>query len=73
MQEMKRVVVTGATGALGTALIRNLIAHKIEVYAVCRPKSPRIDNLLQLSGMYIVERNLADIAHLSNDIGKPCE
>ncbi len=73
MQEMKRVVVTGATGALGTALIRNLIAQGIEVYAVCRPKSPRIDNLPQLSGMYIVERNLADIAHLSNDIGKPCE
>jgi nucleoside-diphosphate-sugar epimerase len=36
---MKRVIITGPTGAIGIALIQHLIDNKVEVYAVCRKGS----------------------------------
>ncbi len=33
---MKRIIVTGATSMIGTALIEECIRHDIEVYAVVR-------------------------------------
>lgn len=38
---MKRAVVTGATGAIGTALIKELIKNNIEVLVFCREGSAR--------------------------------
>lgn len=38
---MKRVVITGATGAVGTALVQQLIDHNIEVLVLCRKDSKR--------------------------------
>ena len=42
---MKRVIITGPTGAVGVGLIRNLIKAGIEVMAVVRPGSNRVDNI----------------------------
>ena len=42
---MNRVVITGPTGAIGVALIEELIIREIEVIAVVRPKSKRKDNV----------------------------
>ena len=39
---IKSAVITGPTGAIGTALCRELAASGIKVYAVCRPGSPRM-------------------------------
>ena len=33
---MKRAILTGATGAVGTALIKELIKNEIEVLVLCR-------------------------------------
>ena len=38
---LKTAVVTGPTGAIGTALCQCLLDHGLTVYAVCRPGSPR--------------------------------
>ena len=38
---MKRVIISGATGTIGTALIKNLIENKIEVLVLCRRESSR--------------------------------
>lgn len=38
---MKRAIVTGATGAIGTALITELINNNIEVLVLCRENSAR--------------------------------
>lgn len=38
---MKRAIVTGATGAIGTALIKELIENDIEVLVFCRESSKR--------------------------------
>ena len=45
MRKLKTAVITGPTGAIGQALIRLLLAEGLTVYAVCRPDSPRNQNL----------------------------
>lgn len=62
---IKSAVITGPTGAIGTALCRELAANGIKVYAVCRPGSPRmsavpVDPLIQ-----IVECDVSELQRLS--------
>ena len=40
---MKKVIITGATGAIGSALVRELISHDIKVLVLCRKDSDRIN------------------------------
>ncbi len=42
---MNRVIITGATGAIGMALIKELLEKKIEVLVIVRPDSGRVDRL----------------------------
>ena len=46
-RKIKTAVITGPTGAIGTALCKVLAANGIEVFAVCRPDSPRVAALPQ--------------------------
>ncbi len=56
---MKRVIITGPTGAIGLALIKNLIAKGVAVTAVCRPGSKRNVALSSIPGVDLVECDLA--------------
>ena len=38
---MRRAVITGATGAVGTALIRELLDHNVELLIFCHKDSGR--------------------------------
>ena len=42
---MKRAVVTGATGTIGTALIDELIRNDMEVVVICNPDYERNDRI----------------------------
>lgn len=42
---MNRAIITGATGAIGTALIKELIEHNIEVLVFCNTESKRENNI----------------------------
>lgn len=67
---MKRVVITGATGAVGTALIEELIKHQVEVLVLCREGSERnvtIPNHPLVTKKYCSLKQLADVC---NDTGK---
>lgn len=66
---IKRAVITGATGAVGTALIHELINHDIEVLVLCREggRNDRIPNHPLVSVKYCA---LTDLATLQNDTGK---
>jgi len=44
-RKIKKAVITGPTGALGSALCQELAECGIDVYAVCRPGTTRTDNL----------------------------
>ena len=63
---VKRVVITGPTGAIGIALINCLIENGIEVLAVCREDSKRINSIPNHNLVKIVKLNLNEIYKLSD-------
>lgn len=64
-EEMIRsAVVTGPTGAIGTALVGLLASEGIEVYAVVNPESPRKERIPKGPSIHVVECALQDIASL---------
>lgn len=67
---MKRAVITGPTGAIGIALISELVRHEIEVVAVVRPDSKRIDRIPKSPLVRIVACDLAQIATLPEKIDR---
>lgn len=58
---MKRVIVTGATGMVGATMIEQMIIDGIEVMAIVRPSSAKIENLPKHKNVHCIE---CDIDHL---------
>lgn len=56
--ELKRAIITGPTGAVGTALIDELVSQGVEVVAVCREGSSRINAVPQHDLVSVVECSL---------------
>lgn len=68
---MKRIVITGPTGAIGIALIQECIKREIEVYALCRPESFRVKRIPQDRHVHIVPCSLEMMEKLdTTDIPK---
>lgn len=76
---MKRAIVTGATGAIGMALIQLLIDKNIEVLVITRPDSKRNNRLRRLADSYstssdnkinILEWDFSKLSDLENNTGK---
>ncbi|MDD3040494.1 NAD(P)-dependent oxidoreductase [Bacteroides sp.] len=65
---MKSAIITGPTGAIGSALTRALVNKGIKVYAVCRPGSKRLDNLPQSELLQIVESDVSDLRSVADKI-----
>ena len=68
---MKRIVVTGATSSLGTALIDECIKQNIEVLAICNPNSKNMERITTHELVTIMECELSALADLKpeNEIG----
>ena len=66
MKKMKKAIITGPTGVVGTALIDELINNGYYVTAVCRPSSPRIKAISQCSNVQIVECPIDQLKTLSS-------
>lgn len=67
---MKRVIITGATGAIGNALIRDLVLQNIEVLVFIRADSERNRNIPEHP---LVKKKICDLSQLAevkNDTGK---
>ena len=58
---MKKVIITGATGMLGLALIRKCIEEETEVLALVNPGSPRISRIPKHPLVTVQECALADM------------
>jgi nucleoside-diphosphate-sugar epimerase len=56
--EVKKAVLTGATGFLGYALLKELVHNDISVYAICRKDSPRLPRLDGLPNVTVIEADL---------------
>lgn len=67
---MKRAILTGATGAVGTALIQNLISHEVEVLVLCRSGSERNQRIPEHPLVTKKTCALNELAAVQNDTGK---
>lgn len=67
---MKRVIITGPTGAIGSALCNMLTQSGCEVYAICRPISKNISNLKKHEKLNVIECDLTSILDLSDKLDK---
>lgn len=68
---MKRAVITGATGAVGTALLQELIENNVEILVLCREGSARNSKIPDSS---LVTKKYCDLTKLKtvqNDTRKP--
>ena len=57
---IKRIIVTGATGAVGSAVVRRALAKDMEVVCIVHQGSTRLGNLPKDKRISIVECNLSD-------------
>ena len=69
-RNIRSAVVTGPTGAVGTALCGELLADGVEVYAVCRPGSQRIHDLPKDKHLHIVSCDASELSRLPTKIDK---
>ncbi len=67
---MNRVIITGATGAIGTALVDTLIKNNIEVLVLTRENSKRNDNIPEHPLVSIRYCSLDGLNELQNDTDK---
>ena len=65
MQNIRNAIMTGPTGAIGLALIDELVRHSVQVSAVCRPGSARIGEIPAHPLVSVIECDLSDLQSLS--------
>lgn len=67
---MNRVIITGATGAVGTALIQEMIKNNVEVLVFCREGSERNKQIPEHSLVEKLYCDLSELSEIQNDTGK---
>ncbi len=68
-----KAVVTGASSMIASALIRLLVSEGHEVYALCRPSSKKLDNIVKSERVHIVHADISDITAVGHRIGCGCD
>ena len=63
---MKKVIVTGANGFVGTAVCKELVKQGIEVIAIIRKNEEHIKNIAGLSNLCIIYCDLANFSTLAD-------
>lgn len=71
--DIKKAVITGATGMIAATLIEYLIDKNIKVYAICRPNSKKINNIKIHPLVNIIECDLIELESVCNKILEPCD
>lgn len=64
---LERAIITGATGAIGMALIKELLGHKIEVLVIVRPDSNRLNRLREHEQLQILQCPLDELDKISRE------
>ena len=63
---MKKAIISGATGAIGMALIQELVEHQVEVLVLCREGSGRNEQIQESTLVKKCECSLEDLHALKN-------
>ena len=67
---VNRAIITGATGAVGTALINELISNGTEVLVFCRKGSARANRIPAHPLVFVKYCDLDELESVKNDTGK---
>ena len=67
---MKKVLITGATGMIGSTLVKQLLDNDISVTSIIRPNSKKIKNLPAHPALSIVECDLDQLTSLSGKLDR---
>lgn len=67
---MTRVIITGATGTIGYALIRELISSGVEVLVLTRKESKRNKSIIKHPLISVKYCSLEELQEIQNDTGK---
>lgn len=67
------VIVTGATGVIGIALVKKLISEGCQIYAVCREDSRRLVNLPEHPAVHKIFCEIGDFKSLPQRINIHCD
>jgi nucleoside-diphosphate-sugar epimerase len=70
---LKKVIITGATGMIGIALMEILIKRDIEVISIVRPDSAKIKNIPKSDKIEVIECEISNLLSLSSIISKDCD
>ena len=70
---MQKVIITGPTGSIGHALIDECIANNIEIYAICRPNSPRAASLRNHDLLKVIEVDLENLSEAEKLLPNDCD
>lgn len=70
---MSVAVITGASGMLGQALIRQLLKRNDKIYAIVRPASEYNANIVQTPNVCVIECDLKELSNLPKNIEETCD
>ena len=65
---MKRAIITGGTGMLGIALIKQLVKQNIDVTVIVRPNSRRITRIPKDPKIHVIDCLLVDLLTLKDQL-----
>lgn len=57
---MKKIILTGATGMIGSAIVREALKQDYDITCLVRASSSRIKNILQDNRVHIIDCNISD-------------
>ena len=69
---MRKIVVSGATSMLGTALINVAVENNVEVYALVRNNPNRLSRIEDLPGVHLIFADIASLGEVK-DIPTDCD
>ena len=70
---MEKIIVTGATSMIGTALIRECLKEDVEIYGVVRMNSPKLTRLPSHEKLHLVDCDLEHLSRLPEIIPEGCD
>lgn len=69
---MKKIIITGPTGTVGQALVRECLNQGDEVYVICRPDSKRSKTLPVHNRLHIVQADLRKLDTAKEQLPHDC-
>lgn len=70
---MKYAVVTGATGMIARALIRELVRENVGVYALRKPGDPLVDEVFSDPLVKVIDADITALPDAASAIGEKCD